>query len=97
LAGERPVTVLSVGETQAEASRLAEGAAGYLRAHGMAAQPLALVGARPVDALMTEAAAMPASLLVMGSFENTGLRTLFTGSATKRLLHAAPCPVFVAH
>jgi nucleotide-binding universal stress UspA family protein len=97
LAGERPVTVLSVGETQAEASRLAEGAAGYLRAHGMAAQPLALVGARPVDALMTEAAAMPASLLVMGSFENTGLRTLFTGSATRRLLHAAPCPVFVAH
>jgi nucleotide-binding universal stress UspA family protein len=97
LAGERPVTVLSVGDTQAEATRLAEEAAGYLRAHGMAVQALALVGARPVDALMTEAASMPASLLVMGSFENTGLRTLFTGSATKRLLHASPCPVFVAH
>jgi len=97
LAGELPVTVLSVAETRAEATRLAEEAAGYLRAHGVAAQSLALDGARPVDALLTEAAAMPARLLVMGSFETTGLRTLFTGSATRRLLHAAPCPVFVAH
>ncbi|CAH0224918.1 universal stress protein [Roseomonas sp. CECT 9278] len=97
LAGDLPVTVLSVAETRAEATRLAEEAAGYLRAHGMAAQPLALDGARPVDALLTEAAAMPARLLVMGSFETSGLRALFTGSATRRLLHAAPCPVFVAH
>ena len=63
----------------------------------MAAEALALEGTRPVDALLTEAAAMPARLLVMGAFETTGLRTLFTGSATRRLLHAAPCPVFVAH
>jgi nucleotide-binding universal stress UspA family protein len=97
LAGEMPVKVLSVAETRAEAARLAEEAAGYLRAHGTDAEALPLEGARPVDALLTEAAAMPARLLVMGSFETTGLRTLFTGSATRRLLHAAPCPVFVAH
>lgn len=97
LAGGSPVTVLAVADTRAEAQRLAEQAAGYLRAHDVAAEPLALEGARPVDALLTEAAALPARLLVMGSFENTALRTLFTGSATRRLLHAAPCPVFVAH
>jgi nucleotide-binding universal stress UspA family protein len=97
LGGELPVKVLSVAETRAEAERLSNEAAGYLRTHGVAAQALALEGARPVDALLTEAAAMPARLLVMGAFETSGLRALFTGSATRRLLHAAPCPVFVAH
>jgi nucleotide-binding universal stress UspA family protein len=97
LAGEQPVKVLSVAGTRAEASRLAGEAAGYLRAHGVAAEPVALEGVRPVDALLSEAAAMPAALLVMGAYETTGLRTLFTGSATRRLLREAPCPVFVAH
>jgi nucleotide-binding universal stress UspA family protein len=97
LAGDMPVKVISVAQSHAQALRLAGEAAGYLRAHDVAAEPLALEGTRPVDALLTEAAAMPAQLLVMGSFETTGLRTLFTGSATRRLLHAAPCPVFVAH
>ncbi len=97
LAGEMPVRVLSVADTREEAERLSNEAAGYLRTHGVAAQALPVEGARPVDALLTEAAAMPARLLVMGAFETTGLRTLFTGSATRRLLHDAPCPVFVAH
>lgn len=97
LAGEMPVKVLSVGETREEAQRLAHEAAGYLRTHGIAADAVAVEGSRPVDALMAEAAAMPARLLVMGAYETSGLRTLFTGSATRRLLHAAPCPVFVAH
>jgi nucleotide-binding universal stress UspA family protein len=97
LAEDSPVRVLSVADTREEAARLAEPAAGYLRAHGIPAEALPVEGARPVDALLTEAAAMPARMLVMGAFETTGLRTLFTGSATRRLLHAAPCPVFVAH
>jgi nucleotide-binding universal stress UspA family protein len=97
LAGGMAVKVLSVAATRAEALRLAGEAAGYLRAHGVAAEPVALEGVRPVDALLSEAAAMPAALLVMGAYENSGLRTLFTGSATRRLLHDAPCPVFVAH
>ncbi|MBR0673442.1 universal stress protein [Neoroseomonas soli] len=97
LAGEMPVKVLSVAETRDEAARLSGEAGGYLRAHGIAAEPVAVAGARPVDALLAEAAAMPARLLVMGAYENTGLRTLFTGSATRNLLRAAPCPVFVAH
>jgi nucleotide-binding universal stress UspA family protein len=97
LAEDAPVRVLSVAETRDEASRMAEMAAGYLRAHGIAAQALPIEGARPVDALLTEAAAMPARMLVMGAYEHSGLRTLFVGSATRRLLREAPCPVFVAH
>lgn len=97
LAGDAPVKVLSLAATRAEAARLAGEAAGYLRSHGMAAEPVAVEGSRPVDALLAEAVAMPARLLVMGAYETSSLRTLFTGSATRRLLHGAPCPVFVAH
>lgn len=97
LANDSPARVLSVAETRAEAQSLADVGVTYLRSHGIAAEALAIEGSHPVDALLTEAAAMPARLLVMGAFEYSGLRTLFTGSATRRLLNAAPCPVFVAH
>ena len=96
-AGETQVRVLSVAEERAEALRLAEGAAAYLRTHGFEAEAVGVEGSHPVEALLAEAAAMPAGLLVMGSYEESGLRTFFTGSATRRLLHAVPCPVFVAH
>jgi nucleotide-binding universal stress UspA family protein len=89
--------VLSVGENKDAAARLAETGAAYLRQHGIEAEALAVHGTHPVDALLTEAAAMPARMLVMGAFEHSGLRTLFTGSATRKLLAAAPCPIFVAH
>ncbi len=97
LAGEMQVRVLSVAEERAEAQRLAEVAAAYLRTHAFEAEAVGVEGSHPVDALLAEATAMPAGLLVMGSYEHSGLRTFFTGSATRRLLHAAPCPVFVAH
>jgi nucleotide-binding universal stress UspA family protein len=97
LASDSPARVLSVAETRAEAEALSGAAATYLRRHGIAAEALAIEGSHPVDALLTEAAAMPARLLVMGAYEHSGLRTLFTGSATRKLLAAAPCPVFVAH
>ena len=97
LAGEMTVRVLSVAEDRAAATAMAEVAAGYLRAHGLAAEALGIEGSHPVDAILAEATALPARLLVMGAYENSGLRTLFTGSATRRLLRAAPCPVFVAH
>ncbi|WP_198371042.1 universal stress protein [Roseomonas rosulenta] len=97
LAGDVPVRVMSVMPDRAEAQAMAEPAAGYLRAHGCAAEAIGTQGSHPVDALLAEAVAMPARMLVMGAFENSGLRTLFTGSATRRLLRAAPCPVFVTH
>ena len=89
--------VCSRCESKDAAARLAETGAAYLRQHGIEAEALAVHGTHPVDALLTEAAAMPARMLVMGAFEHSGLRTLFTGSATRKLLAAAPCPIFVAH
>lgn len=92
-----PARVLSVDAEPAEAQRLAEEGVGYLRSHGLAAKPVAVAGTHPLEALLAEAAAMPARLLVMGAYEHSGLRTLFTGSVTEKLLLGAPCPVFIAH
>lgn len=91
------VRVISVAETAPEAKRLADVAAGYLRTHDFDVEALGIEGSHPVDSVLAEAAAMPTRLLVMGAYEHSGLRTLFTGSATRRLLLGAPCPVFVAH
>jgi nucleotide-binding universal stress UspA family protein len=90
-------TVLSVAQDEAEAAALAGTAAGFLRRHNVAAKALPVIGTHPVEALLAEAAAMPAGMLVMGAFEHTGLRALFTGSATKHLLRRAPCAIFAAH
>jgi len=91
------VRVISVAETAPEAQRLADVAAGYLRTHDFDVEAQGIEGSHPVDSVLAEAAAMPARLLVMGAYEHSGLRTLFTGSATRRLLLGARCPVFVAH
>lgn len=89
--------VLSLDEDAGAAARMAGEGAAYLQSHGIAAEALPITGTHPVDALLTEATAMRARMLVMGAYEHSGLRTLFTGSATQKLLRAAPCPVFVAH
>ncbi len=91
------VKVLSVASDLPEARRLAGDAAAYLRTHGLAADAIAVVGTHPLEALLAEAASMPARMLVMGAYENSALRTLFTGSVTQKLLVGAPCPVFVMH
>jgi nucleotide-binding universal stress UspA family protein len=95
--GRAGATVLSVAENEHEAAALTGTAAGFLQRHDVPAKPLPVMGTHPVEALLAEAAAMPAGMLVMGAFEHTGLRALFTGSATKHLLRRAPCAIFAAH
>lgn len=95
--GRAGATVLSVAENEEEAAALAGTAAGFLQRHNIAAKALPVIGKHPVEALLAEAAAMPAGMLVMGAYEHTGLRALFTGSATKHLLRRAPCAIFAAH
>ena len=95
--GRCGATVLSVADDEAEAAALAGTTAGYLQRHDVAAKALPVIGTHPVEALLAEAAAMPAGMLVMGAYEHTGLRALFTGSATKHLLRRAHCAIFAAH
>ena len=89
--------VLSVAEDEEQATTLAGTAASFLQHHDVAAKALPVVGTHPVEALLAEAASMPAGMLVMGAYKRSGLRALFTGSATKHLLRRAPCAIFVAH
>ncbi|MGK7866474.1 universal stress protein [Falsiroseomonas sp. E2-1-a20] len=92
-----PVRVASAAETREAALAMAEEACTYLRRHGLDATPMALVGDRPADLLLAEAEGLRARLLVVGSYEESGLRRLFTGSATHVLLQRATCPVFIHH
>jgi nucleotide-binding universal stress UspA family protein len=95
--GRYGATVLSVAEDEEKAAALAGTAAGFLQRHEVPAKALPVIGTHPVEALLAEAAAMPAGMLVMGAYEHMGLRALFTGSATKHLLRRAPCAIFAAH
>jgi nucleotide-binding universal stress UspA family protein len=95
--GRCGATVLSVADDEAKAAALAGTAAGFLQRHDVPAKALPVIGTHPVEALLAEASAMPAGMLVMGAYEHTGLRALFTGSATKHLLRRAPCAIFAAH
>ncbi len=96
LAGDSAVRVASAAETRDEALAMAEEGCNYLRRHGIAAEALPMVGGRPADLLLAEAEALHARLLVLGAFEESGLRRLFGGSATHVLLRDARCPVFIS-
>ncbi|UPY39429.1 universal stress protein [Sediminicoccus sp. KRV36] len=71
-----------------------EALARYLTQHGMQAEAFAVRGDAH-DILLAEAQSLPASLLVLGADQESGISRLIFGSATARLLRAAPCPVFI--
>jgi nucleotide-binding universal stress UspA family protein len=66
----------------------------YLTQHEMRAEAYGVTG-DPHDILLAEAQSLPASLLVLGADQESGIARLIFGSATARLLRAAPCPVFI--
>lgn len=71
-----------------------EALARYLGQHGMQVEAFAIKGDEH-DILLAEARSLPASLLVLGAMQEGALSRLIFGSATARLLRAAPCPVFI--
>ena len=95
LADDSYVRVMSVHADAARAQELARDGVEYCSRQGLAAEPWPVTGDHPATLLLAEAEAMGARLLVMGAFAHGGLRTLLLGSATRELLRAAPCPVFV--
>lgn len=90
LGAGQPVRLLDLTEGAPALPALAA----YLRRHGCAVTPEAAED-QGGEALVALAAAMPARLLVLGAAEEGGLSRLVFGSATARLLRAAPCPVFI--
>jgi nucleotide-binding universal stress UspA family protein len=77
-----------------EGGHCAAGLSAYLSHHGCTVTAAAVEGDEH-DILLAEARRLPARLLVLGADEEGRLARLILGSATARLLRAAPCPVFV--
>ena len=74
-------------------------AVGYLEVNGIAASDKTVTGSRnrPGEAILAEAAALGADLLVKGAYTQSRLRQMIFGGATSHILSAAELPVFFAH
>jgi nucleotide-binding universal stress UspA family protein len=74
-------------------------AIGHLEANGVAATEKTVTGRgqRPGDAILAEAAAIGADLLIKGAYTQSRLRQMIFGGATSHILGAAELPVFLAH
>lgn len=70
----------------------------YLSRHGIKAEIRTASGAPDVGtALLREAQAQAADLIVMGGYGHSRLRELILGGATRDVLVGAPIPVLMAH
>jgi nucleotide-binding universal stress UspA family protein len=96
LAGDSPVRVAAVEDGRAAALKLAEEGAAGLRHHGVAAEPLPIVGHDAPALLLAQAETIGARMLVMGAFGGSSLMRLLVGSSTHRLLRDARLPIFIA-
>jgi nucleotide-binding universal stress UspA family protein len=94
---EAEVIVVSVGEDRTSGEHVAADGVALVQQHGFNARALGLSGSRPIDLILAEAETLAPRLLVMGAFEETGLRTWLFGSGTRKLLREASCPLFAFH
>ncbi|HWB44942.1 MAG TPA: universal stress protein [Hyphomicrobiaceae bacterium] len=74
-------------------------AIGHLEANGISASEKTISGRgqRPGEAILAEAAAIGADLLIKGAYTQSRLRQMIFGGATSHILSAAELPVFLAH
>jgi nucleotide-binding universal stress UspA family protein len=98
LGAGRRIQVTSIDEDEELAVRRANGAAGYLRSHGMevSVDPIA-TSVHPSEVLKIEVAQRAIGTLVMGAYGRRGFREMLFGSTTNTLLEAPPCAVFLYH
>jgi nucleotide-binding universal stress UspA family protein len=74
-------------------------ALGYLAAHGIGAteKSIAPRNQRPGEAILAEATALGADLLIKGAYTQSRLRQMIFGGATSHIIAAAELPVLFAH
>ena len=72
---------------------------GHLEANGVVATEKSVVprSGRPGEAILAEAKAQGADLLIKGAYTQSRLRQMIFGGATNHILSAAELPVFFAH
>jgi nucleotide-binding universal stress UspA family protein len=94
-AGATPPDQTWLATASAAAQQVAETAAGVAREMGVAEVTPQAVSAEPADALLDEAEAWKADLIVVGS---VGMRTrsrFVLGSVPNKVTHHAPCDVLI--
>lgn len=92
------VTLLSV-EGHVVPGPSAKDELGHLEANGVIATEKSVVprSGRPGEAILAEAKAQGADLLIKGAYTQSRLRQMIFGGATSHILGAAELPVFFAH
>lgn len=96
LAGEDDVQILSVQADLADAKRLANQAANFLRLHGVKATPLPLASTMSVDRIIiAQVRELRPHLLVMGAYGRSMWQEFVFGSITTRVLQTSPVPLFL--
>jgi nucleotide-binding universal stress UspA family protein len=77
----------------------AKDALGHLEINGITASQKTVVprSGRPGEAILAEAKAQGADLLIKGAYTQSRLRQMIFGGATSHILSAAELPVFFAH
>ncbi len=92
------VTLLSI-EGHVQPGPSAKDALGYLEVNGVVASEKTVVprSGRPGEAILGEAKAQGADLLIKGAYTQSRLRQMIFGGATSHILGAADIPVFFAH
>lgn len=97
--GTGKLTVLHVGDEDAEVRRPGRDVMEHLSRHGIHAELLVLPrGNRPIAQVVLDIAdASGAGLLVMGAYEHSRLGEALLGGVTRDVLRQARLPVLVAH
>lgn len=91
---ETPAEAGAVSATEARTRAFLEVTASHLRAAGVAAQPLVLVG--PVaETILAVAREQAVALIILGSDVRRGLSRLFLGSVAGAVVAGAPCPTLL--
>ncbi len=92
------VHVVCVGPDHVEATRHADRASEFLRAHDIKAQTQVVVSElSPGDVILDEVFKRDPGLLVMGAYGKPAWREFLFGSVTRTVLERNPVPLFLYH
>ncbi len=94
----RPVHVVSVAPELDDATRHADRALGFLRAHDVEVHGHPQATTRPpADVILEKVHDLGADLLVMGAYGQPTFREFVVGSVTRTVLAKSPVPIFCFH
>ena len=94
---DQRIIVLSVNHDGFKARDTCEETREYFHSHKIEIQTEAIESSSVGRTILEYITNVRPSLVVMGAFGNTGLRTLLMGSTTDKILNKCICPVFVHH